>query len=88
MSKNVINRDERAMKLAADLFKTLVDNGEAENFVTILDDHVMHTAYEITRVLDESVKERMIGQIEFCKGLRDGVVIALEARKSEATEDE
>lgn len=86
MSEKLVDNDAEATRLFRDITKQLADNGCAEEFVKLMDKHILHISRLLPTVADRSIVDRYIGEIHFCNGLRDGVVNALEANGSAATD--
>ena len=87
MSIEGYNIEERGRQLANVIFPTIVANGYGEEFLKLLDSHITHTAYEMPKVvMHPELLAYMTGEINFVKGLRDGVVNALEAQRSQAND--
>ena len=80
-----LTHNERANRLAEHVSHTLIECDCAPEFLKLMDEHIMHVACELPAIADENLLARYIGEINFCKGLRDGVTNALAAKKLAAT---
>jgi len=87
MSGKMMSHDERAIALADHIQKMMVACDCAREFITLMDDHILHVSRSLPYETDKTIVERKIGEISFCNGLRDGVANALEAKYSSANEE-